>query len=413
MEELSSQRNISLKIEKFDINSEDSQNESNIAPKFIYKSFNFIQNEEKHKNIDINLDEEINQQKMENEQKKSNKDNNTENIENKEQKSNKSSKINETFFYKKEILENNEDNQCCLICENKLTIEESFNNFLNCLHYFCNSCYFDYLKEKINNNIVDKIKCLEYDCDNILFDNFIQNHLKTDIPLLEKYLKLKKRRQLLLDPNIQLCPFPNCESYASKNEKNNYVTCLKGHKFCFNCLKDWHGKEKCKIEIDSNFEKWKKSKNVKRCPNCKYFVEKGEGCNHMTCANCKYEWCWYCLKESLPGHFDDGGNCAGLQYTKCQCFSNRFCVFLYQFLLQILGIIKFDLLLPFYFIRFLNEKVEDINKDAICFFKFFIIFSFFIIVFVYGVYVMIILSVIMTFYWPLKRKMLELLGEID
>ena len=35
----------------------------------------------------------------------------------------------------------------------------------------------------------------------------------------------------------------------------------------------------------------------------------------MTCGNpnCKYEFCWICIKESLPDHFKKGP-CAGLQF---------------------------------------------------------------------------------------------------
>ena len=38
-------------------------------------------------------------------------------------------------------------------------------------------------------------------------------------------------------------------------------------------------------------------KNTKQCPNCKKPIEKNKGCNHMTCSQCKYEFCWYCFNE--------------------------------------------------------------------------------------------------------------------
>ena len=178
------------------------------------------------------------------------------------------------------IVNNDDDkiemNEYCLICDNKLSSDELDYNFIECFHGFCDSCYKDYFKEKIINNDVEYIKCPKNGCDTILNDNFIQNHLLEDIPLLEKYIKFKQRKQLAKDPNIQLCPHPNCESYANKNEKSLFVTCLEGHKFCFNCLKDWHENEKCKIENDEKFENWRNSKKVKRCPNCKYFIEKNE-----------------------------------------------------------------------------------------------------------------------------------------
>ncbi|MFM7853917.1 MAG: hypothetical protein ACKO96_18840 [Flammeovirgaceae bacterium] len=30
------------------------------------------------------------------------------------------------------------------------------------------------------------------------------------------------------------------------------------------------------------------------CPMCSVKISRTEGCNHMTCAFCKFEWCWVC-----------------------------------------------------------------------------------------------------------------------
>lgn len=36
-----------------------------------------------------------------------------------------------------------------------------------------------------------------------------------------------------------------------------------------------------------------KGAKYKQCPNCRFWVEKNEGCDHMTCR-CKYEFCYVC-----------------------------------------------------------------------------------------------------------------------
>jgi hypothetical protein len=216
-----------------------------------------------------------------------------------------------------------DDTNKCLVCHEKLTKEEQKDNLIRCNHMFCNECYYEFLKEKINNNFIEGIKCLEKDCDAKLYDNFIQKKLFGDIPLLEKYIKLDKKRQLMLNPNIQLCPSPDCDSYALKSGKNKYVSCIKyGHQFCFNCLKDWHGDKECDNSLDNSFKKWRDSNTVRRCPKCKYFIEKDEGCNHITCYNCRYQFCWLCMGEYTSGHYDLG-RCTGLQYTDCNICSNR------------------------------------------------------------------------------------------
>ncbi|XP_054365556.2 E3 ubiquitin-protein ligase RNF144A isoform X6 [Mirounga angustirostris] len=49
---------------------------------------------------------------------------------------------------------------------------------------------------------------------------------------------------------------------------------------------------------------------IKRCPKCKVYIERDEGCAQMMCKNCKHAFCWYCL-ESLDDdflliHYDKG-----------------------------------------------------------------------------------------------------------
>lgn len=51
--------------------------------------------------------------------------------------------------------------------------------------------------------------------------------------------------------------------------------------------------------------------NTKNCPKCQRPIEKNQGCNHMTCQMCKYEFCWLCM-----GNWSDHGNATG-GYYKC------------------------------------------------------------------------------------------------
>ena len=68
---------------------------------------------------------------------------------------------------------------------------------------------------------------------------------------------------------------------------------------------------------DSDIFKYSKEnkENVKRCPKCKNWIEKNKGCNHMTCIICKYEFCWLCMEESKPDHYNNPGTlCHGKQF---------------------------------------------------------------------------------------------------
>jgi len=58
-----------------------------------------------------------------------------------------------------------------------------------------------------------------------------------------------------------------------------------------------------KNNSESENVKWLMA-NTKQCPTCRKFIEKNQGCNHMTCrkeaGGCGYEFCWICLGEWKP-----------------------------------------------------------------------------------------------------------------
>jgi hypothetical protein len=136
--------------------------------------------------------------------------------------------------------------------------------------------------------------------------------------LIEQFCVLfsaKKRVEIIKDENKKICPNPDCESFLQKSELTKYVECENGHKYCFECLKPPHGDKSCDYQEEKQFLKWTKGKRVKRCPRCRMYTEKNEGCNHMTCASCKYQWCWLCEGQYIYGHYDSG-KCNGHQFTK-------------------------------------------------------------------------------------------------
>ena len=53
--------------------------------------------------------------------------------------------------------------------------------------------------------------------------------------------------------------------------------------------------EKPLLEAESadEIEDWLKESKAMKCPKCKFYVEKTEGCNHMTCK-CSTEFCYLC-----------------------------------------------------------------------------------------------------------------------
>ena len=278
-------------------------------------------------------------------------------LDNKDDNKSNSSKNNKHFF--------------CDLCIEEMTEEEKKRNEIFCGHLFCSDCYLNYFMDKINNNKVGKIMCMQHKCTYELDKDFIVSHLNEDKTLINKYQKFKLRSDLYNDPNVKFCPIKDCESYAIKEGDNKYVTCLEGHKFCFTCLKEWHGKKKCQDEIDIDFKKWKKNKIVKQCPNCKMWTEKNLGCNHMTCAECKYQWCWLCGGKYTEGHYQMGGSCYGLQFSDSNLFNNCFCFFLFKIWIFLYNILIMVFIIPIFgFFNILKTLDYDIGNCCVYFLAF-------------------------------------------
>ena len=214
----------------------------------------------------------------------------------------------------------------CEVCYEEINIEEKKLNEMPCGHLFCTHCWFNYLKTSILEAKVDKLKCMEHECKEIVSEEFILKHISENNDLVEKYYRFKKRAEILKDKNKKICPNPDCDSFLQKSNESKYVQCENGHKYCYECLKPPHGNTSCDQKLEKQFMKWKKGKRVKRCPRCQMYTEKNEGCNHMTCISCKYQWCWLCEGEYRYGHYDSG-KCKGQQFTRadnlrCICLRN-------------------------------------------------------------------------------------------
>lgn len=54
--------------------------------------------------------------------------------------------------------------------------------------------------------------------------------------------------------------------------------------------------------------------HTKKCPKCGINVEKNGGCMHMTCVNCKHDFCWMCLQDWKKHGNNTGG------YYKCNIY---------------------------------------------------------------------------------------------
>ena len=184
----------------------------------------------------------------------------------------------------------------CPVCLCQVT---NFFDIPKCLHRFCEECLFLYLKNIIYTQAInlDDIKCPQEKCLNCFNSDFIEMIIAREEALLEKYLKFIKRNKILRNPKIRECIRPNCEEYITKKFLTNQMKCKCGQIICFKCGYEWHGFRKCLDHSEERFFNYQRKKNLKKCPLCRINIEKNEGCNHMTCIKCKFEFCWICNEE--------------------------------------------------------------------------------------------------------------------
>ena len=98
-----------------------------------------------------------------------------------------------------------------------------------------------------------------------------------------------------------------------KATKLTCTTCAT--EICFQCRGSWHGESvTCEQSMQKELEGWvnENKDNVSFCPCCRSRIEKNQGCNHMTCGFCKYEFCWSCGQSATSGENHWNGNGCGV-----------------------------------------------------------------------------------------------------
>ena len=199
----------------------------------------------------------------------------------------------------------------CPICE--IDIDPGDGLSLGCGHEFCSECFKEHLKEKMNDQLtLLATRCPMKNCNFQVPSEIFKKLFKDDKKELGIYNKCLMRNFTESNADIKLCPNPKCENIIKLPGHGMVdINCPCGTSFCFKCLKDSHRPCDCfmmeiwekKANSDAENTKWLLI-NTKQCPNCKKYIEKNQGCNHMTCrreaGGCGYEFCWICLGEWAP-----------------------------------------------------------------------------------------------------------------
>ncbi|XP_060081495.1 ankyrin repeat and IBR domain-containing protein 1-like [Ylistrum balloti] len=231
----------------------------------------------------------------------------------------------------------------CDICTQSFLLEEEPVH-MACKHQFCRCCWKEYLNLKIQEGDAHHITCPGFQCGKLVPVEIIENIVSRE--MARRYLQFDIKAFVDSNPSIKWCPFPGCGRAVRLPEldgsnqtprqlpadTSRAVDCGNKHYFCWDCGGEAH--EPCSCE---NWTKWHQKiaevkpeqmdgtekdtesaanclwlvTNSKPCPNCKSPIQKNEGCNHMKCSKCKFDFCWVCLDQWKRHNSSTGG------YFKC------------------------------------------------------------------------------------------------
>jgi len=161
------------------------------------------------------------------------------------------------------------------------------------------SCLDDYLKTEIDSLNVLKIKCPEQTCSCVLNP--------TNLEFLLAPSQFERYQQLLLQKMANrtkeiFCPKPGCSKIILPLNDSPHSECTCGEIICNLCGTPKHEGKTCLAVLDPEFEAYALENNLKMCIMCKTMVARVEGCTHITCSICDYEWCWVCGREYSELH---------------------------------------------------------------------------------------------------------------
>ena len=197
----------------------------------------------------------------------------------------------------------------------------------------CCHCMVKIVRLSINDGIAH-IKCPYGACAKALTSNDVIDLIGIDRVLRQKYDRFLVDAES--DGSKKTCPrccfitehkLPRKFRLKEEDVKLRCTSC--DLEWCFKCHAPWHEGLTCNTfkKGDRQFQDWTKGKrqagdaNCRQCPTCRVYIQRNEGCDHMTCNRCNSEFCYRCggLYVDIPGFGD--------HHTKLSVFG---CKYIYR-----------------------------------------------------------------------------------
>ncbi len=203
----------------------------------------------------------------------------------------------------------------CIFCTEEFEENGIVNpQIMECKKYVHGKCFIDYIEEELNNNRfpIRCPLCPGNEKHEINYKTIIDCLLLNDRNNLA--IKLENISLNYLAQNnsdeITFCKTPGCSYMCFYGKCEFHLKCpLCKKEYCLQCKTEWHTnltceeyqKQKKDDENEKQFELYLKGSRAKQCPNCKKWVEKISGCDHITCS-CGSEFCYLCGELYINGH---------------------------------------------------------------------------------------------------------------
>ncbi|KAF2797013.1 hypothetical protein K505DRAFT_322868 [Melanomma pulvis-pyrius CBS 109.77] len=201
----------------------------------------------------------------------------------------------------------------CMVCAESLSVHRFPQRppTAQCEHGIntCRHCLRGWIRSEFKSKVWDQLDCPE--CRARMEYDDVKQFAPPEV--FRQYDRLSTRAALEAIPGFRWCIAKGCKSGQVHDGWNSTprfrcVACKASH--CVAHQIPWHRKETCAqydYRTDSKIKKAEDSASrklikelAKKCPGCKWNIEKNNGCDHMTCSKCRHEFCWLCLAPWGP-----------------------------------------------------------------------------------------------------------------
>ncbi|KAK1577643.1 hypothetical protein Q3G72_023512 [Acer saccharum] len=200
----------------------------------------------------------------------------------------------------------------CEICVEIKQSDEMFTTE-SCNHSYCCECISKHVSTKIQDSAKVMITCPGVNCKSVLEIDACREVIpKEMIGLWEEALC----EELIDESERFYCPYKDCSALLLNDCKEEVIVveaeCPVCHRlFCAQCCVPWHSGVECEEfqrlnedergREDLMVVELAKDNKWGRCPHCKFYVERTQGCPHITCR-CSYQFCYGCGSEWTDTH---------------------------------------------------------------------------------------------------------------